>query len=336
MIKRYLILLSTAIILGGSALGQSKVGTTAANFLTIPVGPRASGMGGAFVAIANDVTAAFWNTGGLSRLTDNQFIVTHADWLVGTSLNWVGISFKLDEDDAVAVSVNQLYYGTEEITTAMEPQGTGQLWDAQDIAVGLSYARNLTDRFSIGGTFKYINQRVWSESATAFALDVGLLFTTQYNGLRIGMNIANFGTEMKLDGKDLLQPIDVDPAHTGNNKNIAGTLQTDSWPLPLTFTVGLGMDPVKTENWKWTVGADAIYPNNQTGYLNLGTELSWKDIVFVRGGYNSLFKEAAEQNLSAGVGFQYDLGIFKAAVDYSYMNFGVFSQISRYAISVKF
>ncbi len=325
-----------SILLINIITAQSKVGTTAANFLTIPEGSRASGMGGAFVAVSNDVTAAFWNPGGLSRLTNNEFSVSHAGWLVGTSLNWLGFVYKLDDDNAVAVSVNQLYYGSDDITTEMQPMGTGEQWDAQDISVGLTYSRNLTDRFSIGGTFKFIQQKIWMESASGFALDLGLLFRTQYQGLQIGMNISNFGTELKLDGENLLIPADVDPAHTGNNKTIAASLNTDSWPLPLMFTVGVGLNPVETDDWKWTLATDAIYPNNQTAYLNLGTELVWNKIFSLRVGYNSLFKEDSEQNLTAGVGVQYNVGPFTARADYSYMRFGIFSQISRYSLSIIF
>lgn len=313
---------------------QSKVGTTAANFLTIPVGSRASAMGSAFSAIANDATTAYWNPAGLSRLPRNEFSATYAEWLVNTKLNWIGVSFKLDDDNAVALSINQLDYGEEEITTASQPNGTGEKWDAQDIAFTLSYSRNLTDRFSIGGNVKYITQKIWNESASAFAIDVGLLFYTQLEGLRIGMNISNFGTEMKLDGKDLLQPIDIDPANTGNNDKITSTLDTDSWPLPLLFTVGVGWDAVNTEDWRWTLATDAIYPSNQTSFLNVGTEFTWNNLISLRGGYNSLFKEAAEEGFTAGVGLQYDFGSFFAKVDYSYSDFGIFSNISRFSLSV--
>jgi len=46
----------------------SKVGTTAAPFLSIEVGSRAIGMGGAFVALANDASALYWNPAGLARM----------------------------------------------------------------------------------------------------------------------------------------------------------------------------------------------------------------------------------------------------------------------------
>ena len=330
--------LITIIILAFSVTlsAQSKFGTTAANFLTIPVGPRASGMGGAFVAVANDVTAAYWNPGGLSKLQSNEFNVTHADWLANTKLDWAGIAMKLSESDAFAISLYQLDYGEEEITTVRQQNGTGQTWSASDIAISLSYARNLTDVFSIGGTVKYIQQKIWNESASAFAIDIGLLFTTQFNGLRLGMNIANFGTEMKLSGKDLLQPIDIDPAHAGNNANITTDLDTDSWNLPLVFSVGLSYDFLKNEDWTFTVATDALIPNNQTSYLNLGGELVWDNILFLRGGYNSLFKDFAEEGLTVGAGLQYDFGGVRVRADYSYMDFGKFNEISRYSVSIGF
>jgi hypothetical protein len=331
--KKYLL-----IVLGigfiGIAYPQSKVGTTAANFLTIPVGSRATGMGGAFSAVANDATTAFWNAGGLSRLPRNEFTASTAEWLVGTRLNWVGIALKLDDDNAFGISVTQLDYGDEEITTTSEPNGTGAFWSASDLAVGISYARNLTDRFSIGATAKYISQNIWNESATAFAVDIGLLYHTQLEGLRLGMNISNFGTDMTLDGKDLLSPIDVDPSNAGNNPNISGALLTDSWTLPLMFTFGVGYDAVRMDEWLLTLAGDVLIPNNQTTYGNVGMEVTWNNLLSLRTGYNSWFKEDTEEGFTAGVGVQYDFGSFFAKFDYSYTDFGIFDEISRFSLSI--
>lgn len=321
---------------------QSKVGTTAANFLTIPVGPRATAMGGAFSAVANDATTSFWNPSGLSRMSRSEFTVTTAEWLVGTRLNWIGLAFKFDDNNAVGVSINQLDYGEEEITTPDQPDGTGQKWSANDLAVSLSYSRNLTDRFSIGGTVKYITQKIWNESASAFALDIGLLFYTELEGLRLGANIANFGTEMKLDGKDLKRPIDIDPSNSGNNPNIAGSLDTDSWPLPLVFTVGLAYDLNFLEQWNVTLTTDAVIPNNQSTHTNVGIEVGWNSMLFLRGGYNGLFRDKNDKlysaenmdGFTAGVGVQYDFGDFFAKFDYSYSNLGIFNEISRFSLSV--
>ncbi len=315
-------------------LPQSKVGTTSANFLTIPVGPRAAAMGGAFIAEANDVYGAYWNPGGLSRIGRIEFSASFSEWIVGTRHNWFGLSYALSEDDAVAISINQLDYGEDDITTPYQPDGTGQKWSASDLSLSLSYAKNLTDRFSIGGSVKYINQKIWNESASAFALDVGLLFYTELPGLRIGMNISNFGTEMQLAGDDLLQPYDIDPTDAGNNSNIASNLSTDTWTLPLVFAVGVAYDFINTEDLKFTLETDAVYPNNQTGYVNLGGEFSWNNMVFFRGGFNSLGKSGRQGGLSAGIGIHYDFGGFFAKVDYSYTDFGIFNAIQRVAFTI--
>lgn len=313
---------------------QTKVGTTVANFLTIPVGPRASAMGGAFLAVAGDATSSYWNSAGLSRIVRNEFTASTAEWFVGTRLNWLGVSFKLDDDNAVGISINQLDYGDEEITTPQQPNGTGANWSASDIAICLSYSRNLTDRFSIGGTVKYISQNIYETSSSGFGIDVGLLFYTQLEGLRLGMNIANFGTEMQLDGKALLQPIDIDEADGGNNGNISGKLLTDAWALPLTFNVGLAYDAFKDNDWLLTVAADAVIPNDQSTYANMGLELTWDNLISLRGGYNSLFKDNANEGLTAGFGVQYDFGGFFAKFDYSYSQYDRFDAISRFALSV--
>jgi hypothetical protein len=60
------------LLLVTHSFAASKVGTTAAQFLKIGVGSRAVGMGGAFVAVADDITSLYWNPGGLGRLNHNE------------------------------------------------------------------------------------------------------------------------------------------------------------------------------------------------------------------------------------------------------------------------
>jgi len=331
LLKRiFVFVVMTSVIV----LPQSKVGTTAANFLTIPVGARATGMGSAFVAVANDVSSVFWNPAGLSWIEKNELNISYSEWLVNTKHNWVAFGLKLGDFDAIALSFNQLDFGSEEITTPDQPNGTGQFWSADDLAITLTYAHFLTDKLSVGGNFKYITQNIYNESANAFAIDVGLLFHTEIAGLNIGMNISNFGTEMKLDGKDLLEPVDIDPSNTGNNANIASRLSTDSWPLPLVFSVGISWEMIKEEMWNITIATDANIPNNQVSYINTGGEIVWNDMVSVRGGYYALGKDASVTGLTAGFGIKYDFGSFLGKVNYSYTDYGIFKSISRISLSI--
>ena len=85
-----------------------------------------------------------------------------------------------------------------EVTNETYQDGTGALFTVQDIMVGLSYARALTDRFNIGTTLKYINETIWNTSASALAVDVGLSFHTPLEPLTLAMSISNFGSEMRI------------------------------------------------------------------------------------------------------------------------------------------
>jgi opacity protein-like surface antigen len=315
---------------------QNKVGTTAAEFLTIPVGTKALGMGAAFTSVADDITAAYYNPGSLSRISENQFLTNYSEWLVDTKYSWIGLGVKLSSDDYIVLSVTSLDYGEEEVTTISLPEGTGEKWDASDIAISLSYSRNLTDRFSIGGSVKYIQQKIWNESASSFAADIGLLYKTQVEGLNLGMSISNFGTGMELDGKDLLRAVDIDESYNYNNSTITSNISTDKWELPLIFAVGLSWKYDLWDDLYLTTAADAVIPSNENTYINLGGELQWKDVFFARAGKNSFLKENAEEGFTLGAGLKYELSGLKLSVEYAFLDFGNWSNLNRYSITIGF
>ncbi len=334
---RSVLLALLAAALPFAARAQSKVGTTAAQFLGIGVGPRAVAMGGAYVAMGDDASAMYWNPGALSRIGHSQVVASHTGWLVDTDLNWVGLTLALDASNAIGISLTQLDYGEEEVRTVVMPEGTGARWTAQDLAFTISYARSLTDRFSIGGSFKYITQQIWNESASTIAFDVGLMFTTPFDGLRLGASLSNFGGDMQLDGKDLTQRIDLDPDNAGNNETIVADLKTDSWELPLFFRAGVSYDMLRDDLFRFTVSADAIRPNDNDEHVNIGGEFGYRGVFFVRAGYKSLFLDDSQEGLTAGIGLHYPLfGSTAAAIDYTYQEFGLFDGVQTITLSVDF
>jgi len=316
---------------------QSKVGTTAAQFLGISVGPRAIAMGDAFVASSADVSSIYWNPGAFAQSEKSQFLFSNAEWLAGTKFRWFGFMLNFDNTNAVAISLTNLDYGEDDVTTVQSPDGTGERWSAQDIAIALSYSRRLTHRFSIGGSVKYVGQTIWNETASTVAFDLGLLFVTGFYDMRLGMSFSNFGGDMRLDGRDLLQRVDIDPANSGSNKTLVGTLKTDPWPLPLFFRVGLAMDVIKTSSLNVTLAADAVRPNDNVEYVNAGGELGWNNLIFLRGGYRGLFKKDTEEGLSFGAGVRYEIaGLATVDVNYAYTQFGLFGNLNTIALAVSF
>ena len=224
-----------------------------------------------------------------------------------------------------------------EVTTLDEQDGTGQFFSAHDMALAVSYAYNLTDRFSLGGSVKYIQQKIWNSSASSIAIDVGVLFLSDIYGLRIGAAITNFGSGMKMDGKDLLVQYDIDPNNYGNNNQILAKLQTDEFPLPLTFKVGVAMDVLTIDENRFSIAADALHPNDNSESINVGAEYVWNDVIAFRVGYKSLFLDNTEEGLTAGAGVNYmiteDLGI---RFDYAYQDFGILDNTQHFSLGIVF
>ncbi len=324
--------------------GQSKVGTTAAQFLGIAVGPKASAMGSAYVAAPGDASSIYWNPGAIAQSEGSEFTFSNTDWLVGTKFRWFGFTMNMDGENAVGVQVTQLDYGEDDVTTVAAPDGTGERWSAADLAVGFTYARRLTDRFSIGGSAKYISERIWNETASNITFDAGLLYVTDFNNMRLGMSMSNFGGDLQLDGRDLYNTVDVDPADAGSNKTLVGKLKTDAWPMPLLFRVGIAMDVVNNQTIRGTIAVDALRPSDNTESLNVGAEIGWQGMLFLRGGYKSLFakegpfdKQDQQDGLSLGAGARVKMeGIGAVEVNYAFNKFGVFGNLNTIALSLGF
>jgi hypothetical protein len=325
------------MMMQAALFAQSKIGTTAGQFLGISVGPRAIAMGGAYVASNDDATLLYWNPGAFQQASKSQFVFSNSDWLVDTKFRWFGFMLNLGDENAIGLSLTQLDYGEEPVTSVTLPEGTGERWSAQDLAIALSYCRRLTDRFSIGGSVKYIEQKIWNESASTVAFDLGLLFVTGFNDMRLGVSMANFGGDLTLSGRDLLKTVDIDPANSGSNKSLVGDLKTDPWSLPLLFRVGVAMDVVKTSETRLTLAADALRPNDNDESLNVGGEAGWNETLFLRGGYKSVFGKDAQEGLSLGAGLRYKAeGLGSLEVNYAYTKFGLFGNLNTIALAIGF
>ncbi len=319
------------------AQAQDKVGTTAAPFLGLGVGARATAMGGAQVAQAQGPSALYWNPSAVSDMTANGAEFSSSQWFVDSRLQHAAVVFNAGGLGHFGVTVTALDYGDELVTTIENPEGTGERWDALDLAVGLSYARALTDRFAVGGTAKFVRQQIWNESAGGVALDLGVTYDTRFQGIRLGMAMTNFGTDMRLAGPDLRQAIDVAPGEQGNNPRNAANLEVDAWAMPLIFRVGVSAVPFRAADQRVTLSADGSAPSDAAQSASFGAEYAWRETLFVRGGWRQAFGPAEDGGWTAGFGLRYGLDRrLSGYFDYVFQSYEPFGTPQMFTLGVTF
>ncbi len=317
----------------------SKTGTTAASFLEIGVGGSANAMGGAFVGLANDASALYWNVAGITNLERYEAILVHLDWIADTKLDYAGLVIPLGDFGNFGFSLTSLSMEDMKVTTVDQPDGTGEYFSSSNLAIGLSYAKKLTDRFSVGVTAKYIKESIWHMTASAFAIDAGTTFKTDLlGGMTIGAVISNFGTEMQMEGRDARYTLRVDENKQGSNENIPTNIEMDSWGLPLHFQIGVSTCAINNDDYKLIISTDAIIPNNDYQSINVGSEFSFIDVFYIRAGYNSLFLKDAEGGLTFGAGVSSDMLLSTAEVnfDYAFRDFGKLTNVHSFSLGIRF
>ena len=317
----------------GSSL--NKTGTTSAQFLKIGVGPRAIGMGGAFTASANDISSIYWNPAGLARIHGSEAYFNHVDWILDVKMQHAGYAMDAGDLGTIGAFISVLSMDEMPVRTLQRPEGTGELFSAGAMTIGVSYARNLTEEFSIGFNAKYIREHIWNESANTFAIDVGTQYVIPFlNEFRLGASISNFGPKMRMDGRDIIQTTTVG---SGEGNLINTTIQLDEFDLPLLFRIGVAVDAIKTAESRLTIAADAIHPNDNSEYVNTGIEYTWNETFFLRGGFKSLFEAEGEQGFTIGAGINYRLlDAIKVKIDYAYQDFGRLKNVQYISLGLKF
>ena len=315
----------------------SKRGTTAAPFLSIGQGSRALSMGSAFVAVADDQSAMYWNPAGIASLDGNGIIFDHTQWFADIQYNYLGATINIGNYGVIGLNYTSSSISDMNVTTVDYPDGTGETFGFTDAAFGVSYGLRLTDKFAIGFNPKMVYEKIWKTSATALAIDMGVKYETPFKGITLGMSISNFGQKMRLDGNSTLVLYDPDPLTTGNNGRIPANLQTEEWSLPLNYRVGIAYRALELESHKLIIAVDASHPSDNYESVNLGGEYIFDDFFAIRGGYKSLFLQNSEERFSVGIGIkQYIIGNSQIKIDYAYQDFQKLKYVQKFSIGIIF
>lgn len=338
------------LCLAPSAQAQkSRAGTATANFLEIGMGSAGSAMGDAYVSLSDDLSSMYWNPAGLGYMDKSEAQFTIQPWVADISTSFVGVGLALPRIGTLALGITQVGYGEIPVTNLDFQEGTGEMFTANDIAASLSYSRRLAQWFSFGASFKYVNSKIWHTSASAMAIDLGVKLNTHFfsptgekaDGMNIGMSISNYGTRMKYDGLDLLQPIDILPNEQGNYQFASGKFESVDWELPLIFRVGVSVHPIIVGAHRVTLALDALHPNNNTESINLGAQYQLKvpafGSLYLRGGMKGIYMEDSEYGPTFGGGLLMNLmGNVGLRIDYAYKSVGLLGNFHSYTCGITF
>jgi hypothetical protein len=250
------------LFLNQSARSQT-VGTTTADILKINEGARPAAMGGAYTAMGDDIYSISYNPAGLSYLKASQLVIMHLDSLADIEYEY--LSFGTAWGSGNVLALNATYRHEPPI----DNNNGNPAVNSDDLLASLSYAMKFGSNFRGGLTAKYLKSDLAFYSATAFAVDLGVVLDHLPLGIRAGAAIQNLGTGMTFT-----------PGGSGSSSG------SPSESLPLFLRFGLGTHQVIDGNKDLNIGVELFKPSDQDIKLGLGGEYwVFPELFVVRAGY---------------------------------------------------
>jgi hypothetical protein len=308
-----------------AAYGQKnkKIAQSGFEYLSVMSDARAVALGGAVNSLEMKSSALFFNPATMAHMQEtvdlsfslNQYIAdidhNQVSVAVNPSKGQIGV---------FGLSYQHVNYGEIVGTRVWDNDAsfirTGTFSPSAQ-AIGLGYAKGITDRFAVGGQVKWTYQDLGpadvpveqgSDSTKSIkndlsvtAYDFGTLFKTGWKSLAFGMSVRHFSSDAEY--------------------------VSESFQLPLVFTIGISMDLMDLTDWEGIdqsliLTLDATHYRSHPEQILVGLDYKLMNMISLRGGYSS---SNDEEDFSFGVG----VSQFGFEFDYAYTPFGVFDKVQR-------
>jgi hypothetical protein len=337
-IKIYRLLIFAFCVVISTGYAQ-KVGSTSMQFLKVIPSAKGTGMGDAYAVRSSGADAIFWNPSGLISVKNQEVSSTYIKWLFDTRQGALSYATSLDDYGVVGIQIQYVDFGEFIETTESEPyssnfpgQGiTGNTFRPYSYIVGMSYAKNLTDKFAIGLSVKYAHESLYNGSKVitlvrngaseevktwtdALMFDLGIKYNTGFHSIQVGAAVQNFGANV--------------------------TYAKESSPLPMMFRLGIaadviGSDPlfiVDNDN-RLGIEFDLFQPNDYAQQEHIGIEYEYSGMFTLRAGYKFNYDV---DGITFGGGIKQNISSVNLTVDYSYCPMGTYlGNAHRFSLGVE-
>ncbi len=300
--------------------GEENVGTAGAQFLRVPVGARAVGLGQAYTACATDGPAIFWNPAGIMRTAGlRSLFVSHTEYAADIDLDFLSYHWH-GQNFGYGITAGMLRSGEIPRTDELHQEGTGATFRADQYVAGLTLTRAMTDRFSMGATLKYYQENLDEFVVRSFMADLGILYYVGVGDMRIGFAVRNFGPNLQPGGS---------PPAIGNG--VLPSSEFQSFAAPTVGSFGAAGTVPLTRGIDLLLTGDFSHPSDYAESFRYGTELSLAHILYLRGGFETGRQEGG---LGAGFGVELSRGDWQVRLDYGYADMGNFGTIHHFSLDL--
>ena len=320
MKKIILLVLLAVVPLSAQQFGQ--VGTSGAQLFKISFDPRASALGNAAASVVSNASAIYTNVAGLEGIRQADIAFTYVPWFAAIDMVSLAAAYRVEGVGVIGFQATG-FSTQEEITTVEMENGTGQSYSIQNLVFGVSLARRITEKLTIGAQVKYIRESYYDHATSGFAFDLGSNYDLGFLGSRLAMSLQNFGPDLNpLQGSYL-------DYSEGNNEK--GFLRV---PLPVTFRASFTMQPIVGDDYSLRFIADLVHPNDNVEHYCLGSEVVLYEFLAVRGGLKLNYDD---ETFAAGLGILGEKLLGRnVRLDYSFEKFDILPSVQKLSIGIGF
>jgi len=314
---------------GVHPMDYSSVGTAGWQFLKLPSNARNASLGGVQSSISfGDANSAFTNPASLADVENMDFSFNYMEWVADISYNSVSAVKNFRNIGTFGLNLIFVDYGEEIRTEYHEEQlisdviytpvmdGLGT-FSANDMAIGLAFARQITDKLQVGANVKYLQEQIDDARTSVWSLDVGTMFYTGFKTLRVSMLGKQFGPDAEF--RDYAYRVERVPFRM---------------KLPMYLSIGAAIDLLEKKPdspHHMILAMDYVVPNDAPKKINAGTEYVFMNTFALRCGYRFNYDE---EGLTLGAGLNYAMGGFKMKIDYAFVDVGLFEQVHMFSIGL--